>query len=216
MQRVCHFFAARHRRGFGIHSPFVFQLLENIFFEKYLYYGYQIAEKADIHTFKTAKNTCSIKYKRLIFRLANSVRAQKIVLAGASSQDFLYHLAALNAETEIVVYSANEESFGVYGETSPVFRRITHSKEAIEMSSSVDMAVFDMASCNAELLEACLCEAKDTSIFVFLNLYLTTQTVALWQQFCAWRKVRLSIDIFQMGIVWFRPELPEQNYKIAF
>lgn len=69
---------ARHRRGFGVHSPFVFDFLNFVIFEKNHYYAYE-----KISAFYQKNNApFSEKYARLLFRLMNFSSAKNVVEIG--------------------------------------------------------------------------------------------------------------------------------------
>ena len=98
---------ARHRRGFSVHSPFVFELLNNVFFEKEHYYCYEEIEKI------VAKNTHKLlffnklKYYKLFFRLANYFNAQKILIVGKNS--FIEKIFTFVSSKTQIFYTENIE-----------------------------------------------------------------------------------------------------------
>lgn len=59
----------RHRRGFGIHSPFAYGLIREVIFERAMYYAYEGTKKRDANG-------------RLLFRLANFEQPKVCFLAG--------------------------------------------------------------------------------------------------------------------------------------
>ncbi|MCH5216020.1 MAG: hypothetical protein J1F10_03685 [Muribaculaceae bacterium] len=69
-QKIQYFLSAplryRTKRGFGVHSPFAFQYIMNVWSEKYHYYAYSEIEN---------------KYHRLIFRTINYLRPSRIALS---------------------------------------------------------------------------------------------------------------------------------------
>ena len=98
---------ARHRKGFGVHSPFVFHLLNYVIFEKLPFYAYvqieqvrnillkdkTIVELTDFGTGK--KNESSVadiarksletpKFGQLLFRLVNYFQPKNIIELGTS------------------------------------------------------------------------------------------------------------------------------------
>ena len=60
----------RYRKGYGVHSPFAFQLITEVIYEKYPYYNY-----ADLESLRStmSRNEGSLRVKllKLIFRLVN-------------------------------------------------------------------------------------------------------------------------------------------------
>lgn len=121
---------ARHRKGYGIHSPFVFSLLNTVFYEQTPYYCYQTIEQererllndsreitiSDFGSgsYKTRK-ICDItklsakrtKYAQLLFRLANSNHSQTILELGTCVGLTTLYLSAANRAGRIISIDAD-------------------------------------------------------------------------------------------------------------
>lgn len=75
-----------YRRGYGIHSPFAFRLVTQVFYNKEKYYAYERLAQEQRHT-----PPCDIALRdcRLCFRLANDFQPQLIVVPAGSNYDLL-------------------------------------------------------------------------------------------------------------------------------
>ena len=116
---------ARHFRGDGVHSPFVFRLINNVFREKNAYYAYQQMEKIrdtllyndteiEIKDFGTAasgkrkisniahKSLKNRKCAQLLFRLVNEMKPQTILELGTSLGLTTMYLAASNTQSRCI------------------------------------------------------------------------------------------------------------------
>lgn len=85
-QRVKHAILFRHKRGFGVHSPFVFDLITNVIKERNLYYDFErIETRAKLRS--SEKKLC-----RLLFRLSGlSLLSECFVIGvGESVCDLLF------------------------------------------------------------------------------------------------------------------------------
>ncbi len=75
----------RHRCGYGVHSPFAFNLITHVIYESTAYYKYEELAKAqqqlELEKDKRWKYE-SKKVKRLLFRLVNYTQPETIVDAG--------------------------------------------------------------------------------------------------------------------------------------
>ncbi len=83
----------RHRCGYGVHSPFAFDLITRVIYEKAPYYKYKdLAEEEE--KLAPEKGVCweyeSRKVKRLLFRLVNYARPDTLVDFGTLSASSLY------------------------------------------------------------------------------------------------------------------------------
>ena len=75
----------RHRCGYGVHSPFAFNLITQVIYENTPYYKYKdlAAEQKKLAPQKDGRwKYESKKVKRLLFRLVNYIQPDTIVDAG--------------------------------------------------------------------------------------------------------------------------------------
>lgn len=75
----------RHRRGFGIHSPFAYKVVKDVIDQPCAFYGYQDIEEALEHTRRPAELR---KFARLLLRLSAFLRPEKICMS-RSAPDLL-------------------------------------------------------------------------------------------------------------------------------
>ena len=76
-QRFKHAIRFRHKRGYGVHSPFVFDLITNVIKEKAIYYDFErIESKGNIREKER-------KLYRLLFRLAEYFSYRNVLCVGA-------------------------------------------------------------------------------------------------------------------------------------
>ena len=87
----------RHRCGYGVHSPFAFNLITHVIYETTPYYKYKelASEQKRLTPQKDrAWGDESLKVKRLLFRLVNYAQPATIVDAGMQAASSLYLKAA--------------------------------------------------------------------------------------------------------------------------
>ena len=88
----------RHRCGYGVHSPFAFNLITHVIYETTPYYKYKelASEQKRLMPQKDrAWGYESLKVKRLLFRLVNYAQPATIVDAGMQAASSLYSPAQL-------------------------------------------------------------------------------------------------------------------------
>ena len=94
----------RHRCGYGVHSPFAFNLITHVIYESTAYYKYEELAKAqkqlELEKDKRWKYE-SKKVKRLLFRLVNYAQPETIVDAVVAQQIQLVGLSALMTTTVV-------------------------------------------------------------------------------------------------------------------
>ena len=87
----------RHRCGYGVHSPFAFNLITHVIYETTPYYKYRelAAEQKKLAPQKDRMWSYeSVEVKRLLFRLVNYAQPATIVDAGIPAASSLYLKAA--------------------------------------------------------------------------------------------------------------------------
>ena len=64
--------------------------------------------------------------------------------------------------------------------------------------------------------EQCLPLADKNSLFVFDDIHWSGEMESAWDTIKKHPQVRLSIDLFFIGLVFFRTEQPKQHFTIRF
>jgi predicted O-methyltransferase YrrM len=64
--------------------------------------------------------------------------------------------------------------------------------------------------------EQCLSKAHDESCFVFDDIYWSEEMRQAWQTIQNHESVKISIDLFWVGIVFFRKKQPKQHFVLKF
>ncbi|MBQ8192346.1 MAG: hypothetical protein IJZ45_11435, partial [Bacteroidaceae bacterium] len=91
---LCRF---RHRCGYGVHSPFAFNLITQVIYQRTPYYGYaelRAEEKRLVPQKGRQWRYESMKVKRLLFRLVNEVQPTTVFDVGTLAASALYLKAA--------------------------------------------------------------------------------------------------------------------------
>ena len=85
----------RHRNGYGVHSPFAYNLIKGVIYESHMYYAYP--ELARMRGSYAGRLSVSGRMDRLMFRLANYVRPEKAAIVGRNRGVTGKYVAAGNA-----------------------------------------------------------------------------------------------------------------------
>ncbi len=64
--------------------------------------------------------------------------------------------------------------------------------------------------------EQCLSKAHEGSVFVLDDIYWSLGMQRAWQQIQQHPQVKLTIDLFRVGLVFFRDKQPKQHFKLRF
>jgi len=180
---------ARHRRGFSVHSPFVFELLNSVFFEKEHYYCYEKIEEIIAENRHKTLFYNKLKYYKLFFRLANYFNAQRVLIVGQNN--FIEKIFAFVSSKVQIFYAKNVKK-------TDNFDLIFFAENSIENYKDYELFF------------------KDNLVLIFENIYQSKKNSELWQQIINSNNLIISIDIFHFGIIIVKNEIPKQHYRVAF
>lgn len=169
----------RHRCGYGVHSPFAFDFLTQVVYNRSAYYAYQ--ELDMLHPPLVALlGLRPRKIARLLFRLINYQHPAKALFKGANVIDFAYMKAAVPSAIW----------FDECGENDKI----------------------DYAYTDHPCLKILDC-MSDTSMLVVGDL---RHNKSVWAQLQSDKRVTLTFDLYDIGIVFVRFPLNKQDYIINF
>lgn len=192
----------RHRCGYGVHSPFAFNLITFVIYESTPYYKYKelVAEQKKLAPQKDKNwNRESKKVKRLLFRLVNYAQPATIVDAGKLSASALY-LKAGKVGADYTPASDLSELFLEAG--TPVDFLYLHDYRRPEFVE--------------EVFRVCAARAVGNSVFVVEGIGYTPQMKALWKRMQQDDKVGISFDLYDLGILFFDKTKIKQDYIVNF
>lgn len=192
----------RHRCGYGVHSPFAFDFITNVVYEKTPYYAYQglAKEEKKLPPARRRRGAGeSLKVKRLLFRLVNRVQPAVIVDAGVPSAASLY-LRAAKPGADWVEATDLSELFLEQG--APVDFLYVHD--------------FRHAEFVEEVFRVCLPRTTSRSVFVIEGIAYNQAMRELWQRLQKEERVGVTFDLYDVGILFFDRTKIKQHYVVNF
>lgn len=211
------------RRGYGVHSPFVFDLITNVLEESRGYYAYARLHAA--HALAAPHDRLPQRECRWLFRLANRFHPQRIITVGtgggliplslttyASGGLHSIALEERPATADAVRTLLHDRA------TSPIeFRLGTYEAElpkALAEYGHPDCLVLDAPPDRlAPLFHLCIDHLSDKTVLLIRGIHATPLARSTWQTICAHSPITVCIDAYTWGIIFFRPGLPQQVFK---
>lgn len=247
---------SRHWKGFGIHSPFVFDFVANLMCEPYEYYEFQkirawrnalirgnerievtdLGAGSHVSKSQTRKvsdivrhGSISQKYGELLFRIICRVKPENIIELGTSTGISTLYMALPNKTSKITTIEGCENVAGIASHTfnqfdinninlvnGPFNEKLPLVLDKYER---VDFVFFDGDHREESTLRyfyLCLEKVQNDSVFVFDDIHWSEGMERAWNTIVAHPSVKVSIDLFRMGIVFFRNECPKSHYLVRF
>lgn len=192
----------RYRCGYGVHSPFAFELITCLIYEQAPYYAYsQLAAQQKKQSPLRGKswNSERTKVNHLLFRLVNRRQPHTLVDAGVLSASSLY-LQAGRAAANYLFASDPSELF-------------------LEAGTPIDLLYLHHEKNPAfveELFQVCAARTTPQSIFVIKGIHYSRPMKALWKRLLADDRVGVTFDLYDLGILFFDRTKIKQQYTVNF
>jgi len=248
-------YISRANNRHGIHSPFVYQLLDEVIYDRTAYAEYAIIERlrnellartdeitiTDLGAGSTvnrsnrrkvadiARNSAKGgKWGELLFRLSRHCQPQTMVELGTSlGVGSLYqslgnpngHLTTLEGcpNTAAIARSqfekANVQPTIIEGNFDQTFQPFLHSIEKL------DWAFIDgnhQKEPTIRYFHQCLEKCTSESVLLFDDIYWSRGMAEAWENIKAHERVTVTLDLFQVGIVFLREGQAKQHFTIRY
>ena len=180
----------RHCGGFGIQSPWAYQMARNVINEHWPYYAYDDLADAANGSDKDAIRLC-----RLYFRLANFLQPSIVVDYRPESDDYARYMKRGCMKSDI--------------------RKIT-SNDDLQALSHIDLMRMSLAGDYKDVFFASLRKVTASSVIILQDIYSNQSTKAFWRNVLADERCRTTFDLYYCGLVFFDPKRYKENYIINF
>lgn len=244
-------FYARACTRYQVHSPFVFEFVEEVLDDKRRYYAFRDIEHLRDKMLSSAlafdvldlgagehrapqhrrlgqivrKSSSAPRQGRQLFRLANWLKPATVLELGASVGVGTLYLSAGAPQARVVALEGCPNSARVARTNLEVLQLrnaevLTGSFDdmlgpVLEGLGSVDLVFFDgnhRGDATLRYFHACQRYAQAGSVFVFDDIYWSADMEKAWHTIRQHPSVTLSIDCFDLGFVFFKPNFKEKQH----
>ena len=192
----------RHRRGYGVHSPFAFDFITDVVYQRLPYYKYRelaLQERTQAPARGGEWSYESRKVKRLLFRIVNYCQPGLIVDAGRLAASALY-LKAARAGADYTPAADLSELF--LEPDVPVGFLYLHDYRRPEFVE--------------EVFRLCAERTTGQSVFVVEGIGYTRAMRRLWRRMQQHGRVGVTFDLYDLGILFFDRTKNKQHYVVNF
>jgi predicted O-methyltransferase YrrM len=188
--------------------------------------------RVDVKTTKSIRNIVKWAEKppriaRLLFRLVERFEPATLVDLGTSLGLTTLYMASATSTTRLYSFEGcpataarARQHFAAIGAANIellVGNIDVTLAPALEKVNRLDFVFFDANHRYAPTIayfEACLAKAHEDSVFVFDDIYWSQEMTAAWKYICAHPSVMITIDLFEVGLVFFRKKQPRQHFRL--
>jgi len=221
----------------GLHSPFMYQLATQCFYDKKTYPNYKKLKKycqsENLQNISKLTNTKEIIRKKQIthkkikafYRLSQYFKPKKIIEWGNSLGCFTYALKLGNPKAEIinVIDDKNNSNIAVEFASKKidvnfVTPDIFFSNINNNTSQTFDMILIDddinLKMSVSELFEKLKKHIHNDTVVIVNNVHRLEKTQKEWKKIIESQFVRQSVNCFYFGLIFFRKNQFKQNFNI--
>lgn len=221
----------RHRRGYGVHSPFAFGFITGVVYERGEYYAYaelreQRKERTkQAHGAREGTSKALIlreKDERLLFRIINFAAPRTALVYGPDALRSMPYLQAGRRHCafrpiEEIDSTTIDEVLADYAPTSAAqppldFLYTTTSAHSAASSTSAS----ESSAPWGDLFRRAIAVASPTACFVVHGIHRSRRDLRLWRELIADPRIRVTFDLHDFGIAFFEPRLQKQDYTVCY
>lgn len=208
----------RHAAGFGVHSPFAFNLILDTIHTPHSYYIYEEnrrkIDKAGL------KKEADIKYAELIFRLINRFNSKNILEIGSGLGTNTLYISAHSKQTSIICVEQDEDKSrtaqSLLAEKlgNIIFKNVLPTKR-----NSFDAIIWDLMEYplqQEDTLDVIYSTMRSDGFMVVNHINKGEKNKETWQKILKLDTLTMSFDLGEIGIGFFKPSLPNLNYDLYF
>jgi len=164
---------------------------------------------------------------QLIFRLIQNAQFENLMEIGATSGLETQYMALANVNAKCICVAESGERLekieknikqqGIKNIEVKISSDQKTTEKIIQQLGRIDFVLFNQLSDPQSypvLFRKCMEKKNTDSIFVLLNLHRNPDRTKVWKEIRNNPDVQVTIDLFHLGIVLFKPELEKKNYVI--
>ena len=192
----------RYRCGYGVHSPSDFFLITSVVYERLPYYAYERLKKT---SFSKSLPHYREKVNKLLFRLVNFYRPESLIEVGeGNGEAFRYMNQARTSMVSVALKGVEKEE------------TLCHLETELKRLKKLDFLHIAFTPYYKEIFEIAFPYLHDESCVVVGDVYASAERKAWWKELISDERVRISFDLYDIGLLRFEKKRFKQNYKVNF
>lgn len=181
----------RHRRGYGVHSPWAFSLICSVINERGHYYAY---DELLVRATPRSRHTPSLKVQRLLLRLANYVQPQVAVVVGRHAGQSADYLQAGCRHASVVNLDSPADT----------------------LPQRVDLLYVAPGEDFVAAFARCAPLAAEGALFVLSGIHASRRAAQSWRTLRADKRTGATFDLYDVGLIFFDHVHAKQHYMVNF
>lgn len=228
----------RYRKGYGIHSPFAYNLITKVIEEKTPFYAFDEIEKERQKLLEkngetrriTQKETQGKNYGALLFRLVNFFKCRTVLQIGGSTgiMSLYFSMSAPKTCTcwvleergdllnEIREFTEHRNlnkwriSYGAYEES------LSKLKNLLKTADILFLNQFGNPELTKRAFDLSQSFIGENTILIIDGIEANKKMRSLWKEWQNLPDTQVSVNLYALGILFFNKKLQKQHYKNYF
>lgn len=169
------------------------------------------------------------KYAQLLFRLLNRFKPKVVFDLGTSLGITTSYLAKGNQEAQVYTFEgcpaiaaeakANFHKLKIQNVQQAIGNLDETLPQQLKAVSQLDFVFFDgnhRYEPTMRYFEACLEKHHEDSVFVLDDIYWSADMTRAWQEIKQHPQVLQTVDLFYIGLVFFRKSQPKEHFTLLY
>lgn len=208
----------RQSLGFGVHSPFVYALLVDVFRERMPYYAY--ARLAALPACSSLSGY-SERINRLLFRLVNRFSPQRIMEVGTGNGLSALYMAAARTDAEVFTITDGGDMPAVLCSARPSMHCVQNVLtpdiwKELNDGRTIDILHIAHTPHYKDAYEMAIPHTGSHTIYIIEGIHKEARRESWWKEVEADARNSITIDLYDVGLVFFDKKRTKRNYKMTF
>lgn len=225
----------KHRKGFGVHSPFAYAIITEVIEEKLPYYAYR-------RMLRTFDKQAPFPHKVacLLLRLANRFKCRRVLEIGNDGGYTLLPLILTDSRLHITSLATSDAQRQSLDRLAWLSKRLDSQVSFLPADACLTAAAgdlspaFDMVVLNEnpflpvrptpqqedeaarQLLEWLKPYVKDDTVIFARGIQPRHRLEQFWDQLCDLDQVSITMDLYDYGLAILKPRFFKQHYIVSF
>ncbi len=215
-QAIKIYYKIRHRRGHGIHSPFVYNFIINVVENKHPFYAFNDIEEF-IHS-QTNQVHKRKKTNKLIFKTINYFNLRKILFIETKNGINILYGTAPSSEIKSICIEEKKDNREQASTLLHSWKNKVIFQEKFPPNELFDCIIMDMKQLSnpEQALGYILEHTHEKSVVILNNIRTNAHTNSLVQKTREDERIRISLDLFKTSIFFFDKKYYKRNYILSF
>lgn len=223
----------KHRKGFGVHSPFAYSIITEVIEEKLPYYAYHRMQR-------TYDKQAAIPFKVacLLLRLANRFGCRRVAELGCDGGYSLLPLVLTDTRLHATTVASAEMEQQVRTRLAWLPQRLEQisyvrslddiegqdlcydmilvGSNSLDNDAGANAPVEQQQAAAARLVEWVMAHSTDNTLIWVHGIQAHHRMEHFWDQLCDLDDVSITMDLYDYGLAILKPRFFKQHYIVSF